>query len=45
MQLEVSEIVPRSRTFYSSLAGMNPEKFLQCWTEGNMIQQPKSLTG
>lgn len=30
---------------HGSLAGMNPEKFLQCWTEGNLNQQPKSLTG
>lgn len=30
---------------HRSLAGMNPEKFLQGWTEGNLNQQPKSLTG
>jgi transposase InsO family protein len=29
---------------HGSLGGMNPEKFLRCWTEGNMLQQPKSLT-
>jgi hypothetical protein len=23
---------------------MNPEQFLQQWTQGNTIQQPKSLT-
>ena len=26
------------------IAGMNPEQFLQCWTEENLNQQPKSLT-
>ena len=30
---------------HGSLASMNPEKFLQCWTEGDLIQQQKSLTG
>ncbi len=30
---------------HGSLGGMNPEQFLQCWTEGNMNQQPESLTG
>jgi transposase InsO family protein len=30
---------------HGSLNGMNPEKFLQCWTEGNTNQQPESLTG
>jgi len=30
---------------HGSLNGMNPEQFLQCWTEGNMNQQPESLTG
>jgi putative transposase len=29
---------------HGSLGGMNPEQFLQQWTQGNMIQQPKSLT-
>jgi len=29
---------------HGSLGGMNPEQFLQQWTEGNTIQQPKSLT-
>jgi len=29
---------------HGSLAGMNPEQFLQCWTEGRLNQQPKSLT-
>lgn len=29
---------------HGSLGGMNPEQFLQCWIEGNTIQQPKSLT-
>ncbi len=29
---------------HGSLGGMNPEQFLQRWTEANMIQQPKSLT-
>ena len=30
---------------HGSLGGMNPEKFLQRWTEQSTIQQPKSLTG
>jgi len=30
---------------HGSLDGMNPEQFLRCWTEGNMNQQPESLTG
>jgi transposase InsO family protein len=30
---------------HGSLRGMNPEQFLQCWTEGNVNQQPESLTG
>ena len=30
---------------HGSLDGMNPEQFLQQWTEGNTNQQPKSLTG
>ena len=30
---------------HGSLAGMNPEQFLKQWSEGNTIQQPKSLTG
>jgi putative transposase len=30
---------------HGALGGMNPEQFLQQWTEGNTIQQPKSLTG
>ena len=29
---------------HGSLGGMNPEHFLQRWTEGNMNQQPKTLT-
>jgi transposase InsO family protein len=29
---------------HGSLAGMNPEQFLQCWIEGKINQQPKSLT-
>ena len=29
---------------HGSLRGMTPEQFLQCWTEGNMNQQPKILT-
>ena len=29
---------------HGSLAGMNPEQFLQYWTEGKMNQQPKTLT-
>jgi transposase InsO family protein len=29
---------------HGSLGGMNPEQFLRCWAEGNMNQQPKSLT-
>jgi transposase InsO family protein len=29
---------------HGSLAGMNPEQFLHCWLESNVIQQPKSLT-
>ena len=29
---------------HGSLRGMNPELFLQRWTEGNTNQQPKSLT-
>ncbi len=29
---------------HGSLRGMTPEQFLQCWTEGKMNQQPKSLT-
>ncbi len=30
---------------HGSLGGMTPEQFLQCWTDGTLIQQPKSLTG
>ncbi len=30
---------------HGSLDGMNPEQFLQRWTEGNMNQQTESLTG
>lgn len=31
---------------HGSLGGMNPERFLQQWIEGNeTMQQPKSLTG
>ena len=30
---------------HGSLGGMNPEQFLQRWTEGNTNQQPESLTG
>jgi transposase InsO family protein len=30
---------------HGSLGGMTPEKFLQRWTEANIDQQPKSLTG
>ena len=30
---------------HGSLGGMNPEQFLQRWTEGNMIQHPETLTG
>jgi putative transposase len=29
---------------HGSLGGMNPEQFLQQWTQGNTIQQPKFLT-
>lgn len=29
---------------HGSLGGMNPEKFLQCWSQGNLNRQPKSLT-
>ncbi len=29
---------------HGSLGGMNPEQFLQRWTEGQTIQQPNSLT-
>jgi transposase InsO family protein len=29
---------------HGSLGGMNPEQFFQRWTEGQTIQQPKSLT-
>jgi hypothetical protein len=29
----------------SSLGGMNPEQFLQQWSQGKTIQQPKSLNG
>jgi len=29
---------------HGSLGGMNPERFLQRWIEGNMIHQPKTLT-
>jgi transposase InsO family protein len=29
---------------YGSLSGMNPEQFLQQWTEGNINQQSKILT-
>ena len=29
---------------HGSLGGMNPEQFLQRWTEGNLNQQPKTLT-
>ena len=30
---------------HGSLGGMNPQQFLQRWTEGNTNQQPESLTG
>jgi len=30
---------------HGSLGGMNPEKFLQCWSEKNLNQQPETLTG
>jgi transposase InsO family protein len=30
---------------HGSLGGMNPEQFLQRWTEANELQQPESLTG
>ena len=30
---------------HGSLGGMNPDQFLQRWTEGNTNQQPESLTG
>jgi transposase InsO family protein len=30
---------------HGSLGGMTPERFLQRWTEANIDQQPKSLTG
>ena len=30
---------------HGSLGGMNPEQFLQRWTEANELQQPQSLTG
>jgi len=30
---------------HGSLGGLNPEQFIQRWTEGNLNQQPKSLTG
>ena len=30
---------------HGSLGGLNPEQFLQRWTEANIDQQPKSLTG
>jgi len=30
---------------HGSLGGMNPEKFLQCWSEVNLNQQPETLTG
>jgi transposase InsO family protein len=30
---------------HGSLGGMTPEKLLQRWTEANIDQQPKSLTG
>jgi len=29
---------------HGSLGGMNPEKFLQCWSEVNLNQQPEILT-
>jgi len=29
---------------HGSLGGVNPERFLTCWTDGNMNQQPKILT-
>ena len=29
---------------HGSLAGMNPEHFLQRWTEGNMNQKQETLT-
>jgi transposase InsO family protein len=29
---------------HGSLGGMNPEQFLQRWTEGNINQQSKTLT-
>jgi hypothetical protein len=33
------------RAYISALLrGMNPEEFLQRWTEGNINQQPKILT-
>ena len=28
----------------TALGGLSPEQFLRCWTEGNINQQPKSLT-
>ena len=30
---------------HGSLGGMNPEKFLQCWSEVHLNQQPETLTG
>lgn len=30
---------------HGSLGGMNPEQFLLQWSNGNTLQQPKSLTG
>jgi len=30
---------------HGSLGGMNPEKFLRCWSEVNLNQQPETLTG
>jgi len=30
---------------HGSLGGMNPEKFLQCWSEVNLNQQSETLTG
>jgi len=29
---------------HGSLGGMNPEQFLQRWTDGNINQKPKILT-
>ena len=29
---------------HGSLAGMNPEQYLQCWMNGNRNQQPETLT-